>query len=155
MRLRTIVFRGTAVDSIFHAATGCEIIADVGWTGARSSKVRDGIAELAQTHPSARWIAATESCRSRHAIADLAASTSKERVILGLDYRQGELLSHDAGEREWIEIAAEVGCGGAIVLDLARVGTARGPVTMDVCRRVKRIAPSLSVYSGGGNPFGK
>lgn len=138
------------INAICDAACGRDILVDIGWTGEETSGARDVIGSLARKHRSSRWIAATESCRSTGAIVDLAEVVSRKRVMLGLDYRMGQLLSAGVKEDEWVDCATEVGCHGAVILDLARVGRSQGPATMRACERVKRRAPSLSIYAGGG-----
>ena len=126
------------------------VLLDIGWTGSESAAVQQGVAALSKRFPGARWIAATESCRARDSIAALAACVQPEHVVLGLDFRSGQLLGRAQRLEDWIETAIADRVRSAVVLDLAAVGTSAGPVTMAICRTVRQLAPCLQIYSGGG-----
>ena len=78
-----------------------------------------------------------------------------ERVICSIDLRDGVLLAAtnvvaavqtvDGVARR----AASAGVGALIVLDLARVGSARGP-DLDAMRLARAGAPRVALFAGGG-----
>ncbi len=138
-----------AIEAVCHCVASSKMVIDIGWTGKENKESRDAIAVLTDRHANVCWIAATESAKTAGALAELAELVSAERVFLGLDYRNGQLIG-SKDEAEWILAATELGCCGVVVLDLASVGTGAGPSTMEICRRVKQLAPRLLVYSGGG-----
>jgi phosphoribosylformimino-5-aminoimidazole carboxamide ribotide isomerase len=138
-----------AIEAVCRSVAAGRTLIDLGWTGREHRDSCDAIAALTDRHANVCWIAATESAETVAALAELAELISAERVFLGLDYRKGQLLG-STGEAEWIRAAAELGCCGVVILDLASVGTAAGPSTMEICWRAKRLAPRLSVVSGGG-----
>lgn len=127
-----------------------EIVLDIGWTGRENSATRQRLARFSRDYPSASWIAASESCRNVNAIADAVDCMRPGRVLLGLDYRNSSLLAAVHAESAWVEAAAVAGCDGAVVLDVGAVGTASGPVTADICRRLRDSVPAWKLYSGGG-----
>lgn len=144
------------IETLLEACERITALIDPGWCDTQSSSAGSiykkwGVIErLSNRYPTLQWIAATESCRSRSDLQLLADRTKPGQWLLGLDYRHGELLRHEADELEWITAARQSGCRGAVILDLAAVGTRRGPRTADPCRRVRRLAPNWTVYSGGG-----
>ena len=142
--------QSAAIDAICRSTLETEMMADVGWTGDEGKDVREAVVQLARTHRCIGWIAATESMRSLGSLAKLTELVAPNRVFLGLDYRDGQLIAADADEDAWVRQAAQLGCRGAVILDIANVGSSRGPTTIDICRRVKQLAPTLSLCSGGG-----
>ncbi len=144
------------IERLLEAGDWVTILIDPGWCG-RPSHPEGSISgncktieRLSNRCPAIRWIAATESCRSLSDLQLLAEHTMPGQWLLGLDYRRGELLRHEAGEQEWVFAALQSGCHGAVILDLAAVGTGNGPRTVDPCRRARRLAPQWTIYSGGG-----
>lgn len=133
----------------YDGATG---IVDIGWTGTAASGQQATIANLSRKHSSVQWVAATESIRSLDSLTALSSLTGAERVLLGLDFRGGQLISTDSSNDEttWISGAQEIGCAGTVILDIASVGTSSGPTSLEICRRVRQGAPSWQIYSGGG-----
>ncbi len=123
---------------------------DVGWRGDESHSRRQQVIDLALRYPAACWIAASESCRSADALVALVGCVSATSTLLGLDYRQGKLLSYGPSESDWIAAAIRAQCAGAVILDVAAVGTGDGPVTAETCQRIRTSAPPLKLYSGGG-----
>lgn len=140
----------STIESICRAACPRETVLDIGWTGHETQAARDAIANLAETYSGTLWVAATESCRSPDALNQLAELVTPQRVLLGIDYRDGCFIACDADEDQWVRKAIESGCHGAVLLDLASVGTAAGPATADACKRIRQRAPSLEILSGGG-----
>lgn len=80
-----------------------------------------------------------------------------ERVIFSLDLRDGKpihrglerIANRDNVGLELGARAAEAGCAGVLVLDIATVGTASGPRNLDLIDAFKRLL-GVRVYSGGG-----
>jgi phosphoribosylformimino-5-aminoimidazole carboxamide ribotide isomerase len=144
------------IERLLEAGDSFTFSIDPGWcspqTGSEgpSTGMFRAIERLSNRYPALRWIAATESCRSLSDLQLLADRAAPGQWLLGLDYRDGQLLRHEADEHEWISAARQSGCRGAVVLDLAAVGTGIGPQTADPCRRVRRLAPTWTLYSGGG-----
>jgi phosphoribosylformimino-5-aminoimidazole carboxamide ribotide isomerase len=84
-------------------------------------------------------------------------SVGGERVIFSLDLKDGKPI-HRGAERianrdnvglELGARAAEAGCAGVLVLDIAAVGSGGGPRSLDLIDAFKRLL-GVRVYSGGG-----
>ena len=130
-----------------------DLLVDCGWSGAETVGSKRAMRALLESKPSLRWIAATESCHSLRSLAELAEFVAPENILLGLDYRNGQLLVRNERERAealWLRQSAELRFPGMVVLDLAFVGTRRGPATLEQCRRIKAQYPQALLYSGGG-----
>lgn len=131
----------------------CPVLLDVGWPGMGASKIDRGraksISELATAFPSTQWIAATESARSLDVLHDLAQLVPARRILIGFDYRNGELIGKHRVE-DWIEAGLRFQVAGSVILDLAQVGAQSGPTTGPDCQLVKKKAPNWTIYSGGG-----
>ena len=123
---------------------------DVGWRGDETISKRHQISNLALQSPAASWIVASESGGSVDALSAIVDCVSAASVLVGLDYREGSLLSCGPSEMDWITAAIEARCAGAVILDLAAVGVGGGPVTAENCRRIQAAAPELKLFSGGG-----
>jgi phosphoribosylformimino-5-aminoimidazole carboxamide ribotide isomerase len=97
-----------------------------------------------------RLILATESARSLSELDRLVERVPADRVLLGMDYRGDRLISDAGDEGAWLEKAKQLGISGAVVLDVKSVGT--GDITSAIgrCTAINRIAPWLTIYSGGG-----
>jgi phosphoribosylformimino-5-aminoimidazole carboxamide ribotide isomerase len=80
-----------------------------------------------------------------------------ERVIFSLDLRDGKpihrglerIANRDNVGLELGARAAEAGCAGVLVLDIASVGSNSGPRNLDLIGAFKRLL-GVRVYSGGG-----
>jgi phosphoribosylformimino-5-aminoimidazole carboxamide ribotide isomerase len=80
-----------------------------------------------------------------------------ERVIFSLDLHNGKpihrgierIANRDNVGLELGARAAEAGCAGVLVLDIASVGTGAGPRSLDLIDAFKRLL-GVRVYSGGG-----
>lgn len=137
------------IEAVCRRVAEGRTLIDIGWTGSESRASCDAIAVLTNRHANVYWIAATESLGTVDNLAEIAEIVTPQRVFLGLDFRNDQLLG-SRDEAEWTLAATELGCCGVVVLDLSSVGTGAGPSTIEICRRVKRLAPKLSVVSGGG-----
>lgn len=127
-----------------------EVLLDVGWRGDESKSQLATLVQMSERHRALRWIVATESARGRDAVPRLCDSISPARVLLGLDYHDGELKSRAGNEAAWLSMAGELALHGAVVLDVAAVGTQRGVATESTCRRVRQRLGDRKLYSGGG-----
>ena len=78
-----------------------------------------------------------------------------ERVIFSLDLKNGRPIRKldDVLNDDPIDMGcAVIECGvrELIVLDLASVGLASGPTTLEICQELKDFAPKLKLITGGG-----
>ncbi len=127
-----------------------EIYLDIGWRGDQRASVRSAVTQLAGRFGGVRIIAATESACSPDALETLATCVSAGRIVLGLDYRGGQLVARHGDESTWIGLAKQAEVGGVLALDLESVGTAGGVITTEICRRIRQQMPSATLLSGGG-----
>lgn len=126
-----------------------QVLVDIGWTGSETRGTMDQLATISETNSHSRWIAATESMTSTEALGQLAKRISPKRLLLGLDFMDGELIG-PIGLTTWVDSALQLGFAGAVVLDLASVGKPTGPTTQSLCQSVKCLAPNWTLFSGGG-----
>jgi phosphoribosylformimino-5-aminoimidazole carboxamide ribotide isomerase len=126
------------------------VLVDVGWRGDETNWQREQISRLASEYPKTAWIAGTESAVRTDSLCQLAACVSAKRTMISMDYRNQRLISSRAREEAWLTAAIDAKVAGAVVLDLAAVGTGDGPATLESCRRIRAQAPSLQLHSGGG-----
>ncbi len=130
---------------------GAQVILDIGWRGDEAATNRDTLESISRQFPQARFVAASESAVVLDAPSRLAQCVGAENTVASLDYRDGVLLQQlDAAEADWFAAIAEARVSGAIVLDIASVGTGRGASTIELCRRYRQFAPEMTIYSGGG-----
>lgn len=127
-----------------------DVYLDIGWTGDEDAAACAAVSSLANDFSSLRIVAATESASSLESARTLSRLVPARRMILGLDYRGGQLISDVADEPTWLKVAAQLNVAGVLVLDLQSVGTSQGVVTSEICRRVKQTVPNASIFSGGG-----
>ena len=78
-----------------------------------------------------------------------------DRVIFSLDLRDGrpmgDTATWDASDPFDLALAAlRCGVRRLIVLDVAQVGTSRGPAAVPLCRRLREAAPEIELITGGG-----
>lgn len=78
-----------------------------------------------------------------------------ERLIFGLDLKSGlpQGSLDDVSPKDVLKIARRVqeyGFRRMIVLDLAAVGVDEGPVTIELCRRLRNESAGLEIITGGG-----
>ena len=78
-----------------------------------------------------------------------------ERVIFSLDLKNGRSIRKldDVLSDDPVDIGcAVIECGirELIVLDLASVGVASGPTTLEICQELKDFARKLKLITGGG-----
>ena len=134
----------------------CELIFDLGWRGRKHSNSIELIERTGEQFSQCHWVAATEAMPDPTAISELVELVGANQTILSLDYRNGDLLGNRTKEQAWVMAAAAAGVYQFLVLDLASVGSDRGPTTAQTCKRVSAmLVDSLvgfkpQIYSGGG-----
>lgn len=108
--------------------------------------------------PHLRPVVGLETATDPAVLAEALARFGPERVAVSLDLMAGRLL----GEwRRWgaeddrdapavVRTAVAAGVRTVLVLDLARVGTGRGPGTEDLLRAIRSEYPQLVLLAGGG-----
>ena len=62
----------------------------------------------------------------------------------------GSGSARNSNEDDSIELAVELSLAGIVVLDLDSVGTAAGPTTPTIIRRIRKRFPFATIVSGGG-----
>lgn len=101
-----------------------------------------------------KWILASEYIPSLHLLKECVEKLGKENTLFSIDLKEGKLLSSSPALSKLspLELAGsvlELGIRECLVLELARVGTGRGPgrelVTL-LCRQF----PEAAFYPGGG-----
>ena len=78
-----------------------------------------------------------------------------DRMLFSLDLRDGRPMggatTWDAAEPFDLAMAAlRRGVRRLIVLDVAQVGTSRGPAAVPLCRRIREAVPEIELITGGG-----
>lgn len=120
----------------------------------RGCRESPGVREM--PNPKAVAIVATETLRSLGDLRQMVEAVAEpQRLAVSLDLRGERVVAEcrDLSEQDPLEAARRIVASGAerlIVLDVARVGTAFGPSTAGLCRRLKQELPHLRVVSGGG-----
>ena len=119
---------------------------------------------------SVKFVVPSESCGSVDQWADAVNQVPHHQVVIGLDLigsseRTSRLFAPDTNSiradpfcsdtllsnvSPWIERAMMLGVSSVLALDLAFVGTGRGPGSGPACEAIRRSWPSLSLISGGG-----
>jgi phosphoribosylformimino-5-aminoimidazole carboxamide ribotide isomerase len=102
----------------------------------------------------ARVVVGLETLPSFDVLKAICAKTGGARAVLSLDLRDGHPLiaagsAIGASATEIARCAHDAGVGALIVLDLARVGMGAG-VDLDLIQRLRRAAPDLPLFAGGG-----
>jgi len=127
------------------------LLIDAGWRGTETeSEVRPIRETIAKHSDQIAFVAAAESAVTRESPSTLAKAIGANRVWLGFDYRLGRWVGGNGSEPSWTRAAEKEGYAGIVVLDLATVGTAGGPTTEPIIRRLKTALPNVAVLSGGG-----
>jgi phosphoribosylformimino-5-aminoimidazole carboxamide ribotide isomerase len=106
-----------------------------------------------------RVVIGLETLPSFAALADVARAVGPERLVFGLDLRDGQPLvrsgalpvrpSHHPSPEDVVSAAVEAGAAAILVLDLARVGSGRG-VDLDLLAAIRRAHPAVELLAGGG-----
>ncbi len=82
--------------------------------------------------------------------ASVGPSCMTSEVIVSVDLRNGELVGWPGTPLEYLGTAYHAGARRFIILDVAVVGTNRGPSTLELCQVVKQTYPDVELISGGG-----
>ena len=110
-------------------------------------------AERARTSGATRIIVGLETLDSFASLAAICRQAGPDAVAFSLDVRDGQLLTRGSvavrTAEEAAHAAADAGAAAIIVLDLALVGSRRGPA-FDAIARVRRAAPGVWLLAGGG-----
>ena len=77
------------------------------------------------------------------------------RILLGLDFMRGRLVGDTQDLSTWIHAAVDQRFGGAVILDLADVGTETGGSSASICTLVREQTRDWKLYSGGGIKSGR
>ncbi len=103
------------------------------------------------SYESVCYIVATECMSGLESIRRILKSISSDRVILGLDYRQGNFVApSEIAESIWLAESIPLGIDSIVVLDTSTVGTRSGPSIIGTIRRLRDQYPGLRIFSGGG-----
>jgi phosphoribosylformimino-5-aminoimidazole carboxamide ribotide isomerase len=102
----------------------------------------------------ARVVIGTESLPGTEAFRRLRAELPDAPLVLSLDLRDGQVISPDptlagVGPAEALARLADAGAREAVVLDLARVGSGKGPDVALVAELRARL-PEVQLLAGGG-----
>jgi len=103
----------------------------------------------------ARVVVGLETLPSYGALREICAAVGGDNVAFSLDLREGDPVVASGGipSGEPAHLVAararDAGAGAVIVIDLARVGTARG-LDLELIARVREAAPGPLLLAGGG-----
>lgn len=108
-----------------------------------------------QANVLASIVVASEAVPDQPTLAAAVASQEPSLVIFSLDLRHGTPIVANpnwssATPREIIAEVMSVGVRRFIVLDLAAVGSSAGPVTLELCRKLRQEFGTIELISGGG-----
>ncbi len=148
------------LDAILGRGSQATLVAELAaigvplWLDSGAASVEQ--ARAARVLGAARVVVGLETRPSFDVLRRISAALGGDRVAFSLDLREGKPMTapgaavpaHESPER-LAERAAEAGAGAVIVIDLARVGTRRGP-DRALIRRVRRQVPGVTLVSGGG-----
>ncbi len=130
------------------AALGAPVWADAGVT---TPTAANGVLEAGAS----TVIVGLETLTSFEVLADISDTIGRWRVAFSADLRDGMPITLPGAEHSgWSapeigESAAQGGAGTIIVLDLARVGSGRGP-DLESMTAMRRAAPEAALFAGGG-----
>ena len=100
-------------------------------------------------------IVGLETLTSLEALGEISQAIGGQRVAFSVDLRDGMPITLPGAEHsrwsaaETGKSAAEAGAGTIIVLDLARVGSGRGP-DLELMTAMRRAVPEAALFAGGG-----
>ncbi len=127
-----------------------EILLDLGCGQAALEDMLPIVKYLDQVAACYRIIVATESAQNVDNLQHFATAVLPTRVLIGLDYRDGVFVSDSGDERVWLNAASRIGIAGAVVLDVASVGTGNSQLAAARCKKIRSIDAAITIYSGGG-----
>ncbi len=127
---------------------GFRLLVDAGVRSARDALV---LADLGVDEV----VAALETLPSPGVLGEVVAAIGPARTVFSLDLRAGVLLGDRSGwpERDPEAVARTAQGHGArriLVLDLAQVGSGKGPAHVDLVRRLAGELPGVEWLAGGG-----
>ena len=135
------------------AACGVDLWIDAGLSGGPRA------AEWAEFAAGRGWVAGVvaglESLESPESLGEMLAMIGPKRLVFSLDLADSRPV---CAAVEWrsmspdaiVAAALAAGVRRMIVLDVARVGTAAGCGTEDLCRRIRHTDATLELTAGGG-----
>ncbi|HYL20882.1 MAG TPA: HisA/HisF-related TIM barrel protein [Gemmatimonadales bacterium] len=144
------------LDALAGGAVQREVLRDLATLGGRllvdaavatPARARDLLADGVQ-----RLVVGLETLPSFEALAAVTRAVGPASVIFSLDLRDGRPLASSGPRGTPVELtgrAIEAGASGLLVLDLARVGTARG-VDMVLLSALRHSHPDVELLAGGG-----
>jgi phosphoribosylformimino-5-aminoimidazole carboxamide ribotide isomerase len=147
------------LDAILHAEPNFEIyetLKDDGFELLIDSGLRNAFdAEASLMAGASKVIAGLETWPSLATLEMMLHKFGPERVIFSLDLKNGRSIRKldDVLSDDPVDIGcAVIECGirELIVLDLASVGVASGPTTLEICQELKDFARKLKLITGGG-----
>jgi phosphoribosylformimino-5-aminoimidazole carboxamide ribotide isomerase len=147
------------LDAILHAEPNFEIyetLKDDGFELLIDSGLRNAFdAEASLMAGASKVIAGLETWPSLATLEMMLHKFGPERVIFSLDLKNGRSIRKldDVLSDDPVDIGcAVIECGirELIVLDLASVGVASGPTTLEICKELKDFARKLKLITGGG-----
>ena len=100
-------------------------------------------------------IVALESLPGTNFAAELIQTFGPEKLVLSVDLKNGTLMTEvpEFQQQSPLELAVrllQLGYTRMIVLDLAAVGMASGPASLELCQAIHCHAPGIELISGGG-----
>jgi phosphoribosylformimino-5-aminoimidazole carboxamide ribotide isomerase len=100
-------------------------------------------------------IVGLESVAGPEALRDLLQRIGPRRAMFSLDLKEGQPLTSSQAWRQLsvlkiADCAMTAGFRRLLILDLACVGSGRGPGLVDACRAVRATHPDVEIVSGGG-----
>jgi phosphoribosylformimino-5-aminoimidazole carboxamide ribotide isomerase len=112
-------------------------------------------AERARRLGAHRVVIGLETLHAFDALTPIVNAVGRDRVVLSLDLRDGRTVASRGALPEGVPAteaavrAVDAGARTIVVLDLARVGRAGG-CDLDTVRAVRRVAPDVALFAGGG-----
>lgn len=99
----------------------------------------------------ARWILPLESLGTPEDLRRYGPRARQHGGVFSLDLMNGRPMNAaSVAHGDWLAAATEAGFRSLLILDLAAVGSASGPATLELCQEVKSRYPHLELVSGGG-----
>ncbi|MCM2369741.1 HisA/HisF-related TIM barrel protein [Aporhodopirellula aestuarii] len=123
---------------------------DVGLNANGIDKTLRWMSSCATSPRAVDWIIASESAESTRMIERVSETLDPETLILGVDFRDGRFIGPNSDLDQWLRIASQSGLRRAVVLDVATVGTDRGPAAAGLCRTLSQRYRGWQWISGGG-----
>ncbi len=150
--LDAIADRGTSLSSLEQLVESVDEISKstVRWIVDAGQGIERASSTRSLASDNVRWVAATEWLKSVSDLKEYSHALGVHRMVLGIDFRAGELLGEEPDLMVWFQRASDLAIESVIVLDFDTVGTAKGPSMGAICRQVRAGLPNVTLYSGGG-----